>query len=98
MAQILTILRTAPKPLLIPSGVSFDTLARALHRLPTAAYAGHDGWDRRCRRVRNSGAWYYLKSLAINQCRDPPFSIHQIEATSTRTASDLLYRHEAAIR
>src|SRR3954468_162828 len=42
----------------IPSGVSFDTLARALHRLPTAACAGHDGWDRRCRRVRNSGAWY----------------------------------------
>src|SRR4051794_8893457 len=44
---------------LIPSGVSFDTSARALHRLPTAACAGHDGWDRRCRRVRNSGAWYY---------------------------------------
>src|SRR3954465_7081373 len=42
----------------IPSGVSFDTLAQALHRLPTAACAGHDGWDRRCRRVRNSGVWY----------------------------------------
>jgi hypothetical protein len=42
----------------IPSGVSFDTLARALHRLSTAAYVGHDRWDRRCRRVRNSGAWY----------------------------------------
>src|SRR3954471_19644280 len=45
----------------IPSGVSFDTSARALHRLPTAACAGHDGWDRRCRRVRNSGAWYYCR-------------------------------------
>src|SRR4051794_19172464 len=42
----------------IPSGLSFDTLARALHRLPAAACAGQHGWDRRCRHVRNSGAWY----------------------------------------